>query len=95
MSLLLLLNWKLLGLTEGVFRHREWISFVPPQVGISDKLQVQSDRLRLGQLLVSDLSLGQDLANDAAHDHPLVQSLQIDPPNLEFLMNVLFRKFSC
>ena len=89
MTLLSLLSWKLLGLTKRVVRDCEWISFIKAQIRIADQLKVQGNRLGFAELFIADLRLRQDLTNYAAHHYSLFQTLQIDPTDLEFLMNIL------
>lgn len=87
-----LLHWKLLGPAKGIVRHGERIPFVPPQIWVPNKLQVQSYWLRLANLFITNLGLRQDLADDMAHHNSLIQSLEIDPANFELLVNILFQK---
>jgi hypothetical protein len=44
-------------------------------------------------LFIADLGLAEDLSNHMARHNSLFETLQVDPANFEFLMNVLFRKF--
>jgi hypothetical protein len=84
------LSWQQLCLAKPIFGHGERVPFIPSQKGISNKLQVERQRLRLADLFIADLGLGQYLPHDMTHYNPSIQPLQIDSANFKFLMDILF-----